>query len=93
MEVAGLAGLWSTTLTACAGGRLETGSEGLPDGIKAMNGLGIPADHETEAAVQAVDPTARSDIDQGDALGSELLPTQEIVFEKRVPTVDDHIPG
>src|ERR1051326_3727259 len=48
------------------------------------------ADHQTVAALEPPDATARADVDVEDLLRAQHLRPASVVLEVRVPAVDDH---
>src|SRR5262249_47147989 len=65
--------------------------QGREDRIKTLHALGIAADHQAVAALQAPHAPRRADIEIVDALGLELARAAYVVFEVGVAAVDDGV--
>ena len=69
------------------------GAMRLEQRVEPLHDLGLPADHEAEAALQPEHPAARPDVDVVDVLRRELLGPGDVVAVVGVAAVDHHVTG
>ena len=72
-------------------GRALARRDRLPDGVEALHGLVVAADHQAVAAVEAPDATRRAAVHEVDALARQFLGVLDVVAVVRVATVDQGV--
>ncbi len=67
------------------------GRQRLKGRLQALHHLGVAADHQAEADLEAPDTARRALVDIGDAVGPQLLGAALVVVEVGVASVDDRV--
>ena len=62
-------------------------------GLQRADRLGLAADHQAVADLEAPDPARRPGVDVADALGRQLAVPADVVVEVGVAAVDDRVAG
>ena len=81
-------------LAGAAGGtrrRLKAGRDRGEDRVETADRLRLAADHQAEAALEAEDPPAGTNVDEVDALRCERLGAVDVVAVVAVAAVDDDV--
>ena len=93
VEVAELLGRRVAGAARGPGGRLQPGGQGPEQRLQAGHHLGLAADHQAVAPLQAEDPAAGADVQVVHAPGPERLGPVDVVAVVGVAAVDHHVAG